>query len=195
MSACVTVCHPLCPSFSKDFLRHCPSLLPVTVTSRHRLSLTVCRHIEPSCCCLWSLLCEVLSWTVWQRCLWRHFRNFFFLHLYRASRYFQSLLFTNECTSESNVYWTEHHCNSWRMKDQLDVTCYFISLLMCSTCFGHYRIYSRNSRTFLTKILYLNLGCVIYARKWFYVNKSRYTGNFLNIVLKAWITRWRELRE
>ena len=59
----------------------------------------------------------------------------------------------------------------------------------------HYRIYSRNSRTFLTKILYLNLGCVIYAKKWFYVNKSGYTGNFLNIVLKAWITRWRELRE
>ena len=26
---------------------------------------------------------------------------------------------------------------AWRMKDQLDVTCYFISLLMCSTCFGH----------------------------------------------------------
>ena len=24
------------------------------------------------------------------------------------------------------------------MKDQLDVTCYFISLLTCSTCFGHY---------------------------------------------------------
>ena len=35
-----------------------------------------------------------------------------------------------------NVYWTAHHCNSWRMKDQLDVTCYFISLLMCSTFFG-----------------------------------------------------------
>ena len=32
-----------------------------------------------------------------------------------------------------------------------------------------YRIYSRNSRTFLTKILYLNLGCVIYARKRFYL--------------------------
>ena len=38
---------------------------------------------------------------------------------------------------KSNVYWTVHHCNSWRMKDQLDVTCYFISLLMCSTSFGH----------------------------------------------------------
>ena len=38
---------------------------------------------------------------------------------------------------DTNVYWTVHHCNSWRMKDQLDVTCYFISLLMCSTCFGH----------------------------------------------------------
>jgi len=36
---------------------------------------------------------------------------------------------------------------------------------------------------------------VIYARKRFYVNKSGYTGNFLNIVLKAWITRWRELRK
>jgi len=49
----------------------------------------------------------------------------------------------------------------------------------------NYRIYSRNSRTVLTKILYLNLGCVIYARKRFYVNKSGYTGNFLNTVLKA----------
>ena len=39
--------------------------------------------------------------------------------------------------AESNVYWTVHHCNSWRMKDQLDITCYFISLVMCSTCFGH----------------------------------------------------------
>ena len=38
---------------------------------------------------------------------------------------------------ESNVYWTAHHCNSWRMKDQLDVTCYFISFHMCSTCFGN----------------------------------------------------------
>ena len=37
---------------------------------------------------------------------------------------------------ESNVYWTVHHCNSWRMKDQLDVTCCFISILMCSACFG-----------------------------------------------------------
>ena len=52
-----------------------------------------------------------------------------------------------------------------------------------------YHICSRNSRTFLNKILYLNLGCVIYARKLFYANKSGYTGNFLNIVLKAWITR------
>jgi len=44
---------------------------------------------------------------------------------------------TAEGSILSNVYWTVHHCNSWWMKDQLDVTCYFISLLMCSTCFGH----------------------------------------------------------
>ena len=48
-----------------------------------------------------------------------------------------------------------------------------------------YRIYSRNSRTLLTKILYLNLGCVIYARKRFYVNKSGYTGNFLKYCIKS----------
>jgi len=38
---------------------------------------------------------------------------------------------------KSYVYWTVHHCDSWRIRDKLDVTCYFISLLMCSTCFGH----------------------------------------------------------
>ena len=48
-----------------------------------------------------------------------------------------------------------------------------------------YRTYSRNSRTFLTKILYLNLGCVIYARKRFYVNKSGYTGNFFKHCIKS----------
>ena len=37
----------------------------------------------------------------------------------------------------SYVYWTVHHCDSWRIKDQLDATCCFISLLLCSTCFGH----------------------------------------------------------
>ena len=36
-----------------------------------------------------------------------------------------------------NVCWTVHHCNSWGMKNQLDVTCYFISLIMRSTCFGY----------------------------------------------------------
>jgi len=39
--------------------------------------------------------------------------------------------------NESYVYWTVHHCDIWRIKDQLDVTCCFISLLMYSTCFGH----------------------------------------------------------
>ena len=29
------------------------------------------------------------------------------------------------------------HRDSWRIEDQLDVTCYFISLLMCSTFFGN----------------------------------------------------------
>ena len=40
-----------------------------------------------------------------------------------------SLLLANilppNATYSSNVYWTVHYCNDWRMKDQLDVTCYF----------------------------------------------------------------------
>ena len=31
----------------------------------------------------------------------------------------------NKVHGESYVYWTVHHCHSWRIKDQLDVTCYF----------------------------------------------------------------------
>ena len=42
----------------------------------------------------------------------------------------------NSCSGKAmSVIQTE--CVSWRMKDQLDVTCYYTSLLMCSTCFGH----------------------------------------------------------
>ena len=45
------------------------------------------------------------------------------------------------CTNEnikSDVYWTVHHCDNWRIKNKLDATCCFIVLLIDSTCFGHY---------------------------------------------------------
>jgi len=44
------------------------------------------------------------------------------------------------------TYW---HTYSWRIKDQLDVTCYFISLLMSSTCFGHWYIHHQELATIL----------------------------------------------
>jgi len=34
--------------------------------------------------------------------------------------------------------WTMHHCDNWRIKNQLDATYYFIVRLIGSTCFGHY---------------------------------------------------------
>jgi len=43
-----------------------------------------------------------------------------------------------------------HHCDSWRIKDKLYVTCYFISLLMCSTCFGHWYIHHQELATILS---------------------------------------------
>ena len=50
---------------------------------------------------------------------------------------------------ESYVYWTVHLRDSWRIKDQLDVTCCFISLLMCSACFGHLYIHHQALATIL----------------------------------------------
>ena len=44
---------------------------------------------------------------------------------------------TQRKSIDSYVYWTLHPCDCWRIKDQLDVTCYVISLLMCSTCWAH----------------------------------------------------------
>jgi len=39
---------------------------------------------------------------------------------------------------DADIYWTVHHCDNWRIKNQLDATYYFIVLLIGSTCFGHY---------------------------------------------------------
>ena len=39
---------------------------------------------------------------------------------------------------ESDVYWTVHHCDNWRIKNQLDATWYCIVHLIGSTCFKHY---------------------------------------------------------
>ena len=41
------------------------------------------------------------------------------------------------CPLRISIYVPNSWPASWRIKDQLDVTCSFISLLMCSTCFGH----------------------------------------------------------
>ena len=60
--------------------------------------------------------------------------NSIFQELYNHKVFYTK---TQKSLNISNVYWTVHHCNSWRMKDQLDVTCYFISFIVCSTCFGH----------------------------------------------------------
>ena len=40
--------------------------------------------------------------------------------------------------SSFDVYWTVHHLDNCRNKIQLDATCYFIMLMLGSTCFGHH---------------------------------------------------------
>jgi len=48
--------------------------------------------------------------------------------------------------------------NCWRIKDQLNVTCYFISLLMCSTCFRHKSIHHQE---FATILLNYHIGRIV----------------------------------
>ena len=53
----------------------------------------------------------------------------------------------NQCSNGRARSVTNSVC--WRIKDQLDVTCYFISLLMCSTYFGHEYIHRQELATVL----------------------------------------------
>jgi len=48
-------------------------------------------------------------------------------------------------TKQSDIYWTVNHCDNWRIRNQLDATCYFIVLLVRSTCFEHYYAIIRSS--------------------------------------------------
>jgi len=57
--------------------------------------------------------------------------------LYKEVETFFSIVKPTSCTMYQIYFISEWHSTCWRIKDRLDVTCYFISLLMCSTCFGH----------------------------------------------------------
>ena len=47
------------------------------------------------------------------------------------------VVFVAKVNADFDVCWTMHHCDNLRIKNQLDVTYYFIVLLIGSTCFGH----------------------------------------------------------
>ena len=60
-----------------------------------------------------------------------------------------------------DFYWTVHHCDNWRIKNQTDATCYFIVLLKGSTCFGHYYAYHQELAPIMliTTLVVSFLGC------------------------------------
>jgi len=68
---------------------------------------------------------------------------------------------------ESDVYWTVHHCDNWRIKIQLEATCYFIILLIGSTCFGHYYAHHQELATVMlitTLVISLFVCCMLEVR-------------------------------
>ena len=67
---------------------------------------------------------------------------------------------------ESDAYWTVHHCDSWRI-NQLDVTFYFILLLIDSTRFGHYYAHHQELTTIMlitTLVVSFLVCCVLDVR-------------------------------
>jgi len=70
-----------------------------------------------------------------------------------------AMTFQLESNMESDVYWTVHHCDNWRIKNQLDATYHFIVRLIGSTCFGHYYAHHQELATMLLiKTLVVSLG-------------------------------------
>jgi len=66
-----------------------------------------------------------------------------------------------------DVYWTVHHCDNWRIKNQLDATYYFIVLLTGSTCFGHYYAHHLELATMMlitTLVVSFLLCCMLEVR-------------------------------
>jgi hypothetical protein len=68
---------------------------------------------------------------------------------------------------QPDVYWTVHHCDNWRIKNQLDATYYFIVLLICSTCFGHYYAHHQELATMMlstTLVVSVLVCCILEVR-------------------------------
>ena len=67
----------------------------------------------------------------------------------------------------SDVYWTVHHCDNWRIKNQPDATHYFIVLLIGSTCFGHYYAHHQELATMMlitTLVVSFLVCCMLEVR-------------------------------
>jgi len=91
---------------------------------------------------------------------------FFFLMLQRVSSNEICLICFTE-NYASDVYWTVHNCDNWRIKNQLNATCYFIVLLIGSTCFRHYYAHHQELMTMMlitTLVISFLVYCMLEVR-------------------------------
>ena len=73
----------------------------------------------------------------WILCLRLFKRNTIIISLIPTSRDENMSSLVNRMAMHKDILHLTKNISCWRMKDHLDVTWYFISLLMCSACFGH----------------------------------------------------------
>ena len=69
-----------------------------------------------------------------------------------------------------DVYWTVHHCDNWRIKNQLNATYYFIVLHTGSTCFGQYYAHHHEFATvmLITTLVVSFLVCCLFEVRYGY---------------------------
>ena len=124
---CVWACTCLCSyllfpkKLAQNWLTNFP--LRVTVISRY-LDTKIKRLL------LNIVIANDFLWKMYLSFLWKTQKR---AQLYRfcSQTVYMWLLFTTGLNITQELVTV---CHSWRMKDQLDVTCYFISLLMCPCC-------------------------------------------------------------
>jgi len=83
------------------------------------------------------------------------------------NRISSNISFNANIVWKSDIYWTVHQCDNWRIKKQLDATYHFIVLLTGSTCFGHYYAHHQELATMMlitTLVVSFLVCCMLEVR-------------------------------
>jgi len=73
----------------------------------------LCVCVVCVCVCVWGVVCVCVC-----LCVWNIYGQWYI--------FLKNIFIANKLCTTRYVYWTVHHSDSWRIRDQLDVTCYYV---------------------------------------------------------------------